>query len=123
MEESKAIQKIICDEMHDDCIEWCDLGDGCYCYSVRQFAQKLADAGGDFCSCAERRTEVAPVVHGRWERCGGDLHSSGYAVSCSACNKTHFVHYESSLGGLFGCKELFKEPKYCPNCGAKMDGA
>lgn len=67
--------------------------------------------------------DAAPVVHGRWERCGGDLHSSGYAVSCSACNKTHFVHYESSLGGLFGCKELFKEPKYCPNCGAKMDGA
>lgn len=65
--------------------------------------------------------DVKEVVRGRWERCGGDLHSSGYAIFCSACNKVHFVHYKYSLGGL-NCKELFEQPNYCPNCGAKMDG-
>jgi hypothetical protein len=65
--------------------------------------------------------DARPVVHGRWERCGGDLHSSGYAIFCSVCNKTHFVHNKYSLGGLYGCKELFEKPKYCPSCGAVME--
>lgn len=65
--------------------------------------------------------DATEVVHGRWERCGGDLHSSGYAIYCSVCNKIHFVHYKYSLGGLFGCKELFEKPKYCPSCGAFME--
>lgn len=66
--------------------------------------------------------DAVPVVHGRWINYGGDLHSSGYAVSCSVCHKRHFVHYNHSLGGLYGCNELFEKPNYCPNCGAKMDG-
>ena len=60
------------------------------------------------------------VVHGRWGKCGGDLHSSGYAIFCSVCNKTHFVHYKYSLGGLTD-NELFEKPKYCPSCGAVME--
>lgn len=68
-----------------------------------------------------RPVDAVEVVHGRWERCGGDLHSSGYAIYCSVCNKTHFVHYKYSLGGLYGCKELFEKPKYCPSCGAFME--
>lgn len=68
----------------------------------------------------EPTVDAVPVVHGRWERCGGDLHSSGYAIYCSICHKTHFVHYKYSLGGLHGCKELFEKPKYCPSCGAVM---
>lgn len=67
------------------------------------------------------RADAVEVVHGRWLRSGGDLHSSGYAIDCSVCNKTHFVHYKHSLGSLYGCKELFEKPNYCPNCGAKMD--
>ena len=70
---------------------------------------------------AEALANAVEVVHGRWERCGGDLHSSGYAIYCSVCNKTHFVHYKYSLGGLYGCKELFEKPKYCPSCGAFME--
>ena len=66
--------------------------------------------------------DAVEVVHGEWERCSGDLHSSGYAVYCSVCNKIHFVHNTYSLGGLYGHKELFELPNYCPNCGAKMDG-
>ena len=65
--------------------------------------------------------DAAPVVHGEWDRVGGDIHSSGYAVYCSACNKRHFVHHKFSLGALT-CDELFKEPNYCPNCGAYMRG-
>lgn len=65
--------------------------------------------------------DAVEVVHGRWRRSGGDLHSSGYAIYCSVCNKNHFVHYKYSLGGLDGCKELFERPKYCPSCGAIME--
>ena len=64
--------------------------------------------------------DAVEVVHGRWERCGGDLHSSGYAIFCSICNKTHFVHRRYSLGGLSD-NELFIKPKYCPSCGAVME--
>ena len=70
---------------------------------------------------AQPTVDAVEVVHGEWERCSGDLHSSGYAVYCSVCNKTHFVHNKYSLGGLYGHKELFELPNYCPNCGAKMD--
>ena len=70
---------------------------------------------------AEQPTvDAVEVVHGRWERCGGDLHSSGYAIFCSVCNKVHFVHRKYSLGGLWD-KELFEQPKYCPSCGAVME--
>lgn len=65
-------------------------------------------------------SDVAPVVHGRWGRCGGDLHSSGYAIFCSVCNKVHFVHRKYSTGGLTN-EELFKKPNYCPSCGAVME--
>ena len=64
--------------------------------------------------------DAVEVAHGWWNRCGGDLHSSGYAIFCSVCNKTHFVHYKHSLGGL-SCEELFEKPKYCPSCGAVME--
>ena len=64
--------------------------------------------------------DAVEVVHGRWERCGGDLHSSGYAIFCSVCYKTHFVHRKYSLGGLTD-EEIFKKPKYCPSCGAVME--
>lgn len=73
------------------------------------------------CNHYQCTADVEPVRYGRWERCGGDLHSSGYAIYCSICNKTHFVHYKYSLGGLYGCKELFEKPKYCPSCGAFME--
>lgn len=70
---------------------------------------------------AQDTVDAVPVVHGRWENAGGDLHSSGYAVYCSVCHKNHFVHYKYSLGGLYGRKELFEKPKYCPSCGAVME--
>ena len=55
--------------------------------------------------------DVAPVVHGRWigaPLCGNDN------CRCSECGSWHNIH--ANLRG-----EIMQ--KYCPNCGAKMDGA
>nr|DAU77480.1 MAG TPA: zinc-ribbon domain protein [Caudoviricetes sp.] len=54
--------------------------------------------------------DVAPVVHGRWigaPLCGNDN------CRCSGCGSWHNIH--ANLRG-----EIMQ--KYCPNCGAKMDG-
>lgn len=54
--------------------------------------------------------DVAPVVHGRWINaplCGND------ECRCSECGSWHNIH--ANLRG-----EITQ--KYCPNCGAKMDG-
>lgn len=51
--------------------------------------------------------EAAPVVHGRWEDfCGGKM------CCCSACK----AEFDNT------CNEIHGEWKFCPNCGAKMDG-
>lgn len=51
---------------------------------------------------------VAPVVHGEWVVCGdGD----NVPWMCSHCGKTTAHKYKVMYG------------KYCPNCGARMDGA
>lgn len=47
--------------------------------------------------------DVAPVVHGRWDE-------TGYCVNCGR----HAPFWSIS----FCCYKS----KYCPNCGAKMDG-
>lgn len=50
--------------------------------------------------------DAAPVVHGQWRRfINGD---GEYKYLCSVCEK--MITYE--MGGA----------KYCPDCGAKMDG-
>ena len=52
----------------------------------------------------------APVVHGRWigaTLCGNDN------CKCSECGSWHNIH--ANLRG-----EIMQ--KYCPNCGARMDG-
>ena len=51
--------------------------------------------------------DVAPVVHAEWVVCGdGD----NVPWMCSHCGKTTAHKYKVIYG------------KYCPNCGAKMDG-
>ena len=51
--------------------------------------------------------DVAPVHHGEWIVCGdGD----NVPWMCSHCGKTTASKYKIMYG------------KYCPNCGAKMDG-
>ena len=54
--------------------------------------------------------EAKPVVHGRWigkPICGNDN------CRCSECGSWHHIH--ANLRG-----EVMQ--KYCPNCGAKLDG-
>lgn len=50
--------------------------------------------------------DVAPVVHGRWDRHG----SSWY---CNRCG----IGYRITCGNIPANRH-----NYCPNCGAKMDG-
>ena len=50
--------------------------------------------------------DVAPVVHGEWL-----LRHEGYGHywECSSCHKSPCIY-------------VTKDTRYCPNCGAKMDG-
>lgn len=55
--------------------------------------------------------DVAPVRHGRWvfDHMTGER---AYYADCSECgNRKHFVD-----------QEAVQKEKYCPNCGAKMEG-
>lgn len=54
--------------------------------------------------------DVAPVMHGRWigaPLCGNNN------CRCSVCGSWHNIH--ANLRGEIA-------QKYCPDCGAKMDG-
>ena len=55
--------------------------------------------------------DVAEVVHGQWYMLDDCANAGLY---CSACSRR--VHREE-----FAYKKL--KSKYCPHCGAKMDGA
>lgn len=46
--------------------------------------------------------DAVPVVHGRWEQA---RYTEAPLYICSECDKSEF-----------------KQHRYCPNCGAKMDG-
>ena len=46
--------------------------------------------------------DVAPVVHGRWKQA---IYTEAPLYICSECYKPEY-----------------KQHKYCPNCGARMDG-
>lgn len=52
--------------------------------------------------------DAVPVVHGQWLR--ENIRPKSYLRVCSMCKKTAYFCGE-------GCRY-----KYCPNCGAKMDG-
>ena len=57
--------------------------------------------------------DVAPVRHGRWIKDNNSLQTDDYYCcyfdyNCSECGNVVNNRYEL--------------PKYCPNCGAKMDG-
>ena len=61
----------------------------------------------DFVDHRVESADVAPVRHGEWVVCGdGD----NVPWMCSHCGKTTASKYKIMYG------------KYCPNCGAMMDG-
>lgn len=51
--------------------------------------------------------DVAPVVRARWKDAVQGCHDSPHVI-CSACGEYYW--------------QYFKTFRYCPNCGAKMDG-
>ncbi len=53
---------------------------------------------------AEQTAEFAPVVYAQWN----DANSKLFKPHCSHC--------------LMDSPKIGYTPKYCPNCGAKMDG-
>ncbi len=61
--------------------------------------------------------DVAPVVHGEWLNIDGDY----TFAACSICEIAYEVateeEAEKGLWDAFMCSY-----RYCPNCGAKMDG-
>lgn len=67
--------------------------------------------------------DVAPVVHGRWERSENESNDEAFSLTdeeawyywkCSVCHED-ICYHDAPMGRSF-------LPKYCPNCGAKMDG-
>ena len=64
--------------------------------------------------------DAVEVVHGRWEdEYGGAFTNPRYR--CSVCKEKALYRYErNNLGGWEAIQAL---TDYCPNCGAKMDGA
>ena len=65
----------------------------------------------------EPAADVAPVVHGEWLNIDGDY----TFAACSICETAYEVateeEAEKGLWDAFMCSY-----RYCPNCGAKMDG-
>lgn len=53
--------------------------------------------------------DVAPVVHGRWEYTPQTFNTLGQ-IRCPFCA---WWSLDQSIDGIY---------KYCPNCGAKMEG-
>ena len=47
--------------------------------------------------------DAAPVVYGRWD------FVTDYTSRCTNCCEIQWIDHD-------------KEPRYCPNCGARMDG-
>lgn len=60
----------------------------------------------DMLFCMLPAEYVAPVRHGRWLQKKHKIFGNEYDYVCSEC----------------GCDYALAEYKYCPNCGAKMDG-
>lgn len=79
----------------------------------------LYGAVADFISlvCDVPTADVAPVVHGEWLNIEGDY----TFAACSICETAYEVateeEAEKGLWDAFMCSH-----RYCPNCGAKMDG-
>lgn len=83
------------------------------------YADAYNDLAEDFHSIPA--ADVAPVVHGRWIPSESDFDDDDTLFDveewcdwqCSACRKD--ICYEDPMPPRL-------LPKYCPNCGAKMDG-
>jgi hypothetical protein len=77
-------------------------------YITFEAANTYEQVKGDMFSLVQKApvVDAVEVVHGKWESCWEDWRHQLEGNKCSVCGFEYF-------GNLF---------KYCPNCGAKMDG-
>ena len=68
----------------------------------------------EVCRNFVNENDFTPVVHGRWIPI-----SDGAWAECSECGEACDV---SDNGGMTAFELFCDCYKYCPNCGAKMDG-
>ena len=61
--------------------------------------------------CTEFESKYELIRHGDWIE---DFDCGGVVLSCSLCDEHYWIEREEDLES---CK-----PKYCPGCGARMDG-
>lgn len=74
--------------------DWLENGENEYVYDTNAVLQSIDE---------QPTADVVEVVHGEWERIPYSF-AGGYRCSCC------------------GCKSLERHWKYCPECGAVMDG-
>lgn len=89
----------------------CKNCDPIYCNGCNiKILETMLDEGKFDCLMDGNRSinqsaDVAPVVHGRWEKC------DNLKPKCSVCGEYHLYAWSD-----------YRKCNYCPNCGAKMDG-
>ena len=64
--------------------------------------------------------EAEPVKHGKWVKMSD---ADGYYYACSECGEELYREWIFDREfDLFPKKKTIDKTRYCPNCGAKMDG-
>lgn len=94
---------------------WADAG-GVYGRSMK-YPEGMFDCEDVISSVANApAVDVAPVAHGHWI-IGVD--DDDFDVKCSKCEWTDIFE----VAGIAAVERIAKTMHYCPNCGARMDGA
>ena len=70
---------------------------------------------GANCKHFKDKADIVEVKHGEWEMCADEYEICASEFVCSAC-KESFVSSEMTD------EQFLEMMKYCPNCGARMDG-
>ena len=64
----------------------------------------------------QRTVDAVEVVYGRWEKCWQE--KSRHYFRCSNCQTAYMDGVSGAIAPEYGSRAW----RYCPNCGAKMDG-
>lgn len=84
----------------------------------------ICNLTGNYCNLGpcpnEDIEEFAPLRHGRWIFEDDTKMIWTTKAICSVCNCV--VAHNVDLSMAWGREKHKEENKYCPNCGAKMDG-